>query len=80
MKRIVCYIIGVAEFVRLIIREYLLFIIGERPVKMANHNISWIISGGGEFEYMIEKYKDIPCEVTFSYIGHAHKCIYEMED
>lgn len=80
MKRLVCYIIGDAEFIRLLIRECLLFIIGERSVESVKHNISWIMFGGEEFEYMIEKYKDIPCEVAFSYIGHAHKCIYEMED
>ena len=80
MKRIVCYIIGDLEFIRLIVREFFLYLIGERSKESAYNNIKWIQQGGYEFECMIDKYRDIPTEIAFSYINHAHKCIYEMEE
>ena len=80
MKYLVLYVIGDIEFLRLIFREFMLFLIGNRTREQTYNNIKWIEQGGYEFECIIEKNKNIPAEVCFSYISHAHKCIYEMED
>ena len=53
MKYLICYAIGDIEFVRLIVREYLLWIFGVKSFKTAKHNIEWFQWGGGEFEQEI---------------------------
>ena len=80
MKFLICYIIGDLEFIRLILREFVLFLIGIRSKATVLNNIDWIYQGGYEFERDMEKHKNIPAEVLFAYINHAHKCIYEMEE
>lgn len=80
MKYLLCYVIGDLEFVKFIIREYLLWLIGKRSTSAAHDNIQWFKRGGAEFEYVIENCKDIPCEVALSYIGHINKCVYNKED
>ena len=76
MKWRLMYILCDLEFLRLIFREVLLFIIGIRSRDNAINNVKWLQQGGYECEVFLEKYKDIPCEVAYSYLNHAHECIY----
>ena len=80
MKPFVCCIITIGEFIRLIISEAILSIIGMNSISNACHNIYWFKKGALEYIYLFNKCKDIPCELSMSYIGHAHKCVYEKED
>lgn len=77
MKFHLCHIIGDIEFIRLIARQVLLFIFRKITYRSAIEGIKWLAEGGTEFEYFLEKYKDIPCEVTFKYIKHAYECMYD---
>lgn len=77
MKFHLCHIIGDVEFIRLMARQVLLFIFGKITYRSAIEGIDWLYEGGAEFEYFLEKYKDIPCEITFKYINHAHECMYD---
>lgn len=70
------YLITDLEFVRLIIREFLLYLVGFRTANGMRNNIEFFQQGGGEFEYMIEHNKDIPCEVAATYLSHLYECIY----
>lgn len=79
MKRLVCYIIGVVEIIRLMLRELLLQLIGERSEESAIGNVRWLTQVGKSFEYMMKKCKDIPCEIFLEHIGFLHKCIYEED-
>lgn len=79
MKRLVCYIIGDAEIIRLMLRELGLELIGKRSVDSAVGNIKWLTQIGKGFEYMMKKCKDIPCEIFLEHIGFLHKCIYEED-
>lgn len=77
MKYHLCHIIGDVEFIRLMLRQALLFIFGKITYESAIAGVNWLVQGGMEFEYFLEKYKDIPCEITFKYINHAHECMYD---
>lgn len=76
MKYILCCIITDFEFVRLIVREFLLYLIGFRTASGMHNNIQWFCEGGGEFEYVIEHNKDISCDVAIKYLNHLYETIY----
>ena len=76
MIYILCCIITDFEFVRLIVREFLLYLIGFRTADAMRNNIQWLCEGGGEFEYVIERNKDISCNVAIKYLNHLYETIY----
>lgn len=79
MKYFICYIIGDIEFLKVIIREYFMYIFCIKRHDTVTDNINWLKTGGYEFERTLERNKDIPCEVTMFYINHLYKCVYEED-
>jgi len=76
MVYLLCYFITDFEFVRLIVREFLLYLIGFRSADSMRNNISFFCQGGGEFEYVIEHNKDISCDVAIKYLNHLYETVY----
>ena len=76
MKYCICYIITDLVFVKFMLREVGLFILGYRSLETTINNLKWIHHGGYEYECWMNKLKDIPCEISFEYLDHLYSSVY----
>lgn len=76
MKYLICYLFGYLEFIRLLLREIIRWILGITKYYTMLNNVSWCLTGLYLLRYMMKRFRDMPEAVILRYIGHAHKSVY----